>query len=180
MAVTAEPFVAVVLGDKWADMAPIVRLLALAMPLVTVQILFTPATTALGYARIQVWSSAAGAVIMPIAFFLGARYGAVGLAWSWVVGFPLLTIVTARLCIPIIGTSAKRLWQAALPSLLASIGMAAVVVIVDSFAHGLPALPRLALLVSSGVLAYAALILLVARDVLSEMLGLLKLKMARG
>jgi len=180
LAVTAEPFVAVVLGDKWLDMAPIVRLLALVMPLVTVQILFTPATTALGYARIQVWSAAAGAVIMPIAFLLGARYGAVGLAWSWVVGFPLLTIVTAKLCMPIIGISAGRLWRAALPSLLASVGMAAVVIIVDRFAHALPALPRLGLLVSSGVLAYAALILLVARNVLSEMLGLLKLRMARS
>lgn len=180
LAATAEPFVAVVLGDKWLGMTPVVRLLALVMPLVTVQIMFTPATTALGHARLQVWSAGAGAVIMPIAFFLGVRFGVVGLAWSWVVGFPLLTAVTAKLCMPVIGTSAGRLWRAALPSLLASVGMAAVVVTIDSFAQALPPVPRLALLVSSGVLAYAALIMLVARDVLSEMLGLLRLRMARG
>jgi O-antigen/teichoic acid export membrane protein len=180
LAVTAEPFVSVVLGDKWLEMAPIVRLLALAMPFVTVQILFTPATTALGHARVQVWSAAAGAVIMPIAFFLGVRFGIIGLAWSWVIGFPLLTIVTATMAMPIIGTSAARLWRAAMPSLLASIGMAAMVIVIDGFVHDWPALPRLALLVSSGVAAYGVLTMLVARDVLAEMVGLLKLRMARG
>ncbi|MFX7996870.1 oligosaccharide flippase family protein, partial [Acinetobacter baumannii] len=48
LAVTAEPFVLVVLGEKWAEMAPIVRALAIAMPLATLQILFPPAATALG------------------------------------------------------------------------------------------------------------------------------------
>jgi len=179
LAVTAEPFVSVVLGDKWLEMVPIVRTLALVMPLVTIQILFTPATTALGHPRIQVWSAAAGAAIMPIAFFLGVRWGAVGLAWSWLIGFPLLTTVTASLAIPVIGTSAGRLWRAVLPSLLAAIGMASVVVVIDGVAVALPPTARLALLVTSGIAAYAGLVLLFGRDMLTDMIAMARTRAAR-
>lgn len=172
LAVTAEPFVAVVLGGKWLAVAPIVRLLALAMPLVTVQILFAPATTALGQPRVQVWSAAAGAVIMPAAFLLGAPHGAIGLAWSWVLAFPLLAAVTAWLAMPVIGTSAARLWRAASPSLFAALGMAAMVIATDRLLGGWPAAARLALLVGVGAASYAALVLLTARTVVAELIAL--------
>lgn len=172
LAVTAEPFVTVVLGDKWVEMAPIVRLLACVMPVVTLQILFAPATTALGHPRVQVIAAAVGAGVMPVAFFLGARWGGVGMAWSWLLGFPLLAVVTAWMAMPIIGTSARALWQACLPSLLASIGMAAMVLMIDHLLGPVAPLPRLAVLVVSGVVAYAALTLLIARDMVAEVLAL--------
>ena len=174
LAATARPFVLTMLGAKWGEAAPIVAILALAMPFVTLQILFTPATTALGHARIQVMSAAAGAVIMPIAFFLGVGHGTTGLAWAWLIAFPLLTIVTARIAMPIIGTSAGALFRAILPPLLAAGGMAAVVILVDGVtAVAAPAL-RLALLVATGGVTYTALALIVARPVLIEMLALFR------
>ena len=48
LAATAEPLVLTVLGDKWRETAPIVHLLALAMPFMTLQMLFTPASDARG------------------------------------------------------------------------------------------------------------------------------------
>lgn len=179
LAVTAVPFVDVVLGDKWEEMAPIVRLLACVMPVVTLQILFSPATTALGHPRVQVLAAAAGAVIMPVAFLVGAQWGGVGMAWGWLIGFPLLALITARMAIPVIGTSAGAIWRACLPSLLASAGMATMVLIIDRLAGPLAPMPRLALLVSSGVVAYAALTMLVARDVVAEALALVQRRTAR-
>jgi O-antigen/teichoic acid export membrane protein len=41
-----------VLGPKWAETVPLVRVLALAMPFLTLQILFAPATNAIGRAGI--------------------------------------------------------------------------------------------------------------------------------
>ena len=99
-------------SDKWEEMAPIVRLLACVMPVVTLQILFSPATTALGHPRVQVLAAAAGAVIMPVAFLVGAQWGGVGMAWGWLIGFPLLALITARMAIPVIGTSAGAIWRA--------------------------------------------------------------------
>ncbi|MGZ2918631.1 hypothetical protein, partial [Pseudomonas aeruginosa] len=78
-------------------MAPIVRALAIAMPLATLQILFPPAATALGSPRVQVLAAMLGAVLMPAAFLIGARWGGVGMAWAWLIAMPLLALFTARL-----------------------------------------------------------------------------------
>ena len=48
LAATAEPLVLTVLGDKWRETIPIVHLLALAMPFMTLQVLFSPACDARG------------------------------------------------------------------------------------------------------------------------------------
>lgn len=173
LAVTAEPFVLTMLGAKWAQAAPVIALLALAMPFVTIQILFTPATTALGNARIQVISAGAGAVIMPVAFFWGVGHGPVGLAGAWLVAFPILTAFTATVAMPVIGTSAIALFRAILPALVAATGMAVIVLIVDA-ATGLRHPPlRLALLVGTGGVSYTALVMLVARPAVREMRALL-------
>lgn len=169
LAVTAEPFVLVVLGDKWGEMVPIVRLLACVMPLVTLQILFPPAATALGQPRVQVLAAMLGAVLMPVAFWIGARAdGGIGMAWAWVVTSPLLVLFTAWLAIPVIGTSASALWRACRPSLIAALGMAAGVMLLDRAIGGLLPAPRLIALVVTGVALYGALTLALARDVLRE------------
>ena len=41
--------------------------------------------------------AAVGAVLMPISFLIGIRFGAIGLAWAWLGAFPILTAITARL-----------------------------------------------------------------------------------
>src|SRR6185436_15096618 len=43
LAVTARPLVLTFLGAKWSEVVPLVPILALAMPLMTLQILFGPA-----------------------------------------------------------------------------------------------------------------------------------------
>jgi len=174
LATTAAPFVQTMLGPKWIEAVPIVAILALAMPFVTLQILFTPATTALGHIRIQVISSAAGAVIMPLGFLLTVRGGATGLAWTWLTAFPILAAFTAWIAMPIIGTSAAALARAVTPPLLAATGMAIVVELVDHLiAVQSPAL-RLALLVGTGGITYAVLALLVARPVVAEIIALFR------
>ena len=78
------------------EAVPIVRVLALAMPFVTLQILFAPAATALGRPRVQVYAAAAGAIVMPLAFFCRVRWGPVGMAWAWLAAFPLVTALYRR------------------------------------------------------------------------------------
>ncbi len=94
MAVTAYPMVEVLFGQKWLEMSPLVAILALAMPVMTLQILFTPANNALGRPQITAQTNMFGAVLMPITFLIGIQYGVFGLAWGWVIAFPILTIFT--------------------------------------------------------------------------------------
>ena len=172
MAVTAEPLVETLFGAKWLEMAPFVSVLALAMPFMTLQVMFAPVSNALGRPGITARIAAVGAVLMPIAFLLGIRFGAIGLAWAWLGAFPLLTAVTARLAGGAMGLRLMDLIRAAAPGLGCSIMMAGIVLIVDSLLPALPALVRLCVLVPSGALAFLAALMLCARGTLMELVSL--------
>jgi O-antigen/teichoic acid export membrane protein len=76
MAVTAGPLVEVVMGPKWTEASPLVAVLALAMPVMTLQILFHPALNALGMPQITLRNSVFGAVLMPTVYLYAVQYGA--------------------------------------------------------------------------------------------------------
>src|SRR3546814_113875 len=124
MAVVAEPLIQILFGSKWLGMAPLVTILAASMPCYALQVLFSPALNALGLPRLTARISAIGALIMPAAFLVGVQYGAMGLAFAWAFGIPLLTLATIRVAGSAMGLSFADIKQAVLPPLCASIPMA--------------------------------------------------------
>jgi O-antigen/teichoic acid export membrane protein len=169
LAATAEPLVLTVMGPKWAEAVPVVRLLAFAMPFVTLHILYPAATNALGRPRIAVVSTAAGAIILPIGFFIGVRFGPIGMAAAWVSAMPLLLLISSTLSLPVIGLSWRRLGATILPPLAAALVMGALVATLDRMLPILLPPPlRLAILVPTGVIAYAGLAMLLARDLIRQ------------
>jgi len=168
LAVTAGPLVLTFLGSKWAETAPLVPVLAMAMPLMTLQILFAPATNALGRPGLSVRTGLVGAALMPAAFFAGIQWGTMGLAWAWLGGMAVLLAATIEMSIPVIGTTRRALFAAVAPGLGASAAMALAVAALDS---GLPEMgngARLALLVAAGIAAYAGLLFAFARPIVDE------------
>jgi len=174
LAATAEPLVLTFLGAKWGAAAPIVRILALAMPMMTLQILFGPAINALGKARLAVRNGIAGAIIMPAAFLIGIHWGGIGLAWAWLAGMAALLAVTLALSLRIVGVSAGALARAVAPPLGASLAMAATVAALDSLAPASGPAARLALLVPAGAALYAGLLLVFARPIVVEVTRLVR------
>ncbi|MCA1661414.1 MAG: lipopolysaccharide biosynthesis protein [Novosphingobium sp.] len=174
LAATAEPLVEVVLGAKWRAAAPLLALLALAMPVMTLQVLFAPATNAVGRPGLATRSAALGAVVMPLAFLVGVQWGAVGVAAAWLAAYPLLTAVTAAWSLPAIGVRARALGEAILAPLLAGAAMAAAVVGVDRAAAVLPPAPRLGLLIAVGSATYLGWLLTFARPRLIELAELVR------
>lgn len=174
LAVTAEPLVLTVLGEKWRETAPIIPILAMAMPLMTLQILFAPATNALGRPSLAVWTGAFGAATMPVGFLIGIQWGTIGLACAWLAGMAVLLAFTIRLSLPAIGASVRALGAAVAPGLLASSAMAASVVLLDSALPPLGEAARLAALVSFGAAAYAALLLVFARSTVEEVIAIIR------
>ncbi|HKY80165.1 MAG TPA: lipopolysaccharide biosynthesis protein [Sphingobium sp.] len=172
MAVTAEPLVETLFGEKWLEMAPFVSILALAMPFMTLQVMFAPVSNALGRPGTTARIAAAGAVLMPIAFLIGIRFGAIGLAWAWLCAFPLLTAITARIAGRPMGLRLVDLVRAAAPAMGCSMLMAAAVMAIDSVLPPLPALARLAVLVPAGALAFLTALMLCARGTLMELVNL--------
>ena len=174
LATTAQPLVEVVLGEKWLEAAPLLAVLALAMPFMTLNVLFAPATNAVGRPGIGTRTAALGAVVMLLAFLAGVRWGAPGIAAAWLVGYPALTAITAAWSLPAIGLRARDLAQAVLPPVLAGIAMALTVTLVDRLTMGLPALPRLALLATCGSAVYLGWMTTFARPRMLEMLAMLR------
>jgi O-antigen/teichoic acid export membrane protein len=174
LAVTAEPLVLTFLGAKWRDSATLVPVLACAMPLMTLQILFAPATNALGRPAVAVRTGLIGALIMAAAFSAGINWGIEGLAWAWLGGMAALLAATIALSLPAIGVSRRALAAAIAPGLAAALTMAAAVAALDSQLPGLGDPARLALLVPFGAAFYAALLFLFARPLVDEMIALVR------
>ena len=92
IALVAEDFVRVVLGDKWLPAVAPLQILCFYVSLRSVVTLLPQVLTAIGEAR---WSARVGMMfvaVMPLAFLIGSRWGAVGIATAWLLVYPILTI----------------------------------------------------------------------------------------
>lgn len=172
MAVTAPELVYVLLGEKWLPIAPIVSVLALVMPLMTLQILFAPLNNALGHPEISARATMVGAAVMSVGFLIGAQYGVMGLAYAWVGGFPIVTIATFVLSRKHLDLTTSELARAAWPGLSAAAAMAVIVYLAGTTLPTMPAVARLAIMVALGISAYGAMLYLLARPALIELVQL--------
>jgi O-antigen/teichoic acid export membrane protein len=176
LSVSAPALVATLFQPKWAGMAPLVSLLALAMPFITLQILFAPLSFATGHARIPTLTALAGAIFFGAAFLIGVEYGARGLATAWLVASPLLLVATILLSRPAAKVGIADVAGAALPGLSCAGVMAGLVMALDHLTPvgALPALVRLLILVAAGGLVYAGALFAFQRDTLAELLRLVR------
>lgn len=174
LAVTAEPLVHVVLGEKWLEAAPLVRVLAIAMPFMTLQTLFAPATNARGLPGIAARLGAVGGVLLPIAFVIGVQFGVTGLTIAWVSVWPLYLAITAGRSLREVGLTTPALATAIAPPVLAGLAMAAIVALVDAGLPPLAPVSRLAILVGTGALAYGGWLALFARGTLGELIAFVR------
>ncbi len=172
LAAVAFPAVKVMLGDKWMASAPIVQLLCIAMPFMTLHVLFGPAANACGHPRVTTRSAVLGAVLMPLCYMVGVHWGAPGIAASWLVAYPLLTIISAAWIMPLIGVKARDLKDALLPPTLGALAMALGVTLLERALPPMPALARLGLEVATGGAIYACWMVTFARDRLCELADL--------
>jgi len=174
MAATADPLVAVALGPKWMEAVPVVHWLALAMPMMTLQVLFAPASDACGRPGISAQNSMTGALCLPIAFLVGVHWGVMGLVAAWFAAYPLYLAISTWRTLPVIGVKLATLVEAIAPSVLTAAAMALIVTGLDALLPPLPALVRLALLVGTGGAAYAGLLFLFARRMLVDSINLVR------
>ncbi|WP_332819443.1 lipopolysaccharide biosynthesis protein [Sphingopyxis sp.] len=174
LAVVAGPMIETLFGAKWLGMVPYIQLISLALILMTVQILFAPVTNALGKPSISMVSAMSGALLFPAAFLVGAQWGLIGMAWAWLVAAPLLLLVTARLSAPLIGVTLWDIARAMLPGLAPALVMAIGVGFASEAITplGLTAPVRLAALVALGVALYGALLWLLEREAIAEVIRL--------
>ena len=128
LAAVADNFVPVVLGGQWTAAAPIIRTIAVVMPLYALYTLMTPVVNAIGKPRVGLINSLIGLAIMPAAFLVGVRWGAIGLARAWLMGFPLMFVITTWRSLHAMRMGPGPVLRATAPALLCSALMAAAVI----------------------------------------------------
>lgn len=173
LAVVAPVLVPVLLGDKWSEIVPLLPILSVAMAMMTLQILFAPATNARGVPWAALRITMIGSVVMPSAYFIGSHWGVTGFAWGWVGGMAVLTCATVILSGGIIGLRIGSLARALAPQLAAALMMAAGVALM---LRALPAVPDIVALASAvllGVGLYLGALHLIAPDRMAEALHFL-------
>ena len=172
LAATSEPLVLTMLGEKWRETAPVVHLLALAMPFMTLQVLFTPASDARGRPGIGVRNGATGAIILATAFLVGVHWGPTGMGVAWILAYPLYLSISAWRTLPVIGVRARDVAAAVAAPAFGGIAMALVVGLVDRTLPPLDAHWRLAILVPIGAAVYASWMLVFARATIREVIAI--------
>lgn len=168
LALTAEPAVRLLFGEKWVEMAPIVAGLSLAMPFFAVQIVCSPATNAMGLPRVYLTTNTFGAVLFPLLFALTVDQGVTGFVHAWWIGTPALLLATLFFVLPRVGLAWRALVREMMPILLAGGLMALAVWLVRGEVAEWSAAAQLAVLVPLGGAAYLAALWLVARTYLFE------------
>jgi len=166
LALVADDFVTVVLGDRWASAAQPMRLLALAALLRTILPIFPQVLAAIDATHRQAQITLIGTLVLPPLFWLGARWGVSGVAAVWLVAYPcvagpfFVAYVLHR-----IQLRAAVLAQALWPATSAALIMAGVVYGLDVvMGDGWTAAIRLAASVATGALTYVAALALLHRD----------------
>lgn len=170
LAVVAPALVPVLLGEKWRGIVPLLPILSTAMAMMTLQILFAPATNARGVPMAALRITVIGSVVMPLAFFTGSHFGVIGFAWGWVGGMAVLTAATIRLSGPILGLGLGALARAVLPPAVAALAMAGLIALVLRWLPPVPDLLALAIAVPLGVALYGGVLHRIAPERIAEAL----------
>jgi hypothetical protein len=92
LAVTADLVVRIVLGPQWDAVVVPLQLLSFYAAFYSCQVLNAHVLLWTGQFRANMWLNVLAAVLLPIAFYIGAQQGLPGVAWSWVIAFALVNV----------------------------------------------------------------------------------------
>lgn len=164
MAVTADLVVAIVLGPQWTAVVAPLRILCIYAAFYSCQVLVGHLLLWTGRFRANMWCSVLAATLLPAGFYVGTRWGLSGIAWVWVIGFPLVNLPAFVIAFRAIGINGWQWLNAFVPAL---VGCAAMVGAVLATRAVLPATLPLPIYtvacVGLGIMAYLATLLLLFR-----------------
>jgi len=175
LSVTAPEIVDLVFGPNWTAARPVLGLLALAVTFRAVLLVVPNFLQGIGDSRASFWCTSVGAVIFPPAFVVGCRWGITGVAWAWLLGYPIMYAASAIIASRRGGLDIRRLLLAPLQPIVAGVIMMSVV------AAARPLLPRalpeiliFASLAAIGAATYGGIMLVLFRGLATEMLQIFR------
>src|SRR5207249_11514928 len=105
--------------------------------------------------RFVMWNDLAALIILPASFYVGSHWGIVGIAWGWVVAYPIVAFPLYRKTFLTIGMKTSEYLRALRPALDSTIVMTAAVLLLKYVIPEREPLPlRLALEIIAGAISY--------------------------
>ena len=164
LAVTADLVVQIVLGPQWSAVIVPLQLLCFYAAFYSCQVLISHVLLWTGQFRANMWLSILAAAGMPIAFYVGAGWGLEGVAWAWVIAFPVLSAPSLAIAFRTIRIGIGAWLNALWPALAACLAMTGAVLALRTILPAALSLPAYtALSVATGGLVYAAVLWLFYR-----------------
>jgi len=159
LALVAREMVPLVFGHKWEGMIGPLEILSCYAAFRSIVALLAKILTAVGNARYVMWNDLSALVILPIAFYIGSYHGTVGVAWGWVLAYPLIALPLYRKTFQAIDMKTGEYLRALRPALEGTIVMVlAVELVKHSVAPMRSLLFRLVLEVATGALCYVGVL----------------------
>lgn len=175
MALVANEFVLLVLGDKWRAVSAPLQVLAVYGALRSVTPLMSPLFFITGGSRIAMINGFVGMVLFPIGFLVGSQWGIVGIAMAWLIVHPLTLVLMYWHVLPSIGLSIWQYVRSLWPAVSSALVMVAAVSLVRMGIPGDASLAaRLVLLVLAGGAAYCLTLLALHRQRIRSFVTLMK------
>ena len=170
LAITADDFVLLALGDTWTAVIAPLQLLCIYTAIFSSQALVAHVLLWTGHFSTIMWLSLLALAVLPACFYFGAAYGLVGIAAGWLIGFPLSNFPAFIYVNRLLASSWTDYWHTFKPALAGCVVMLGVVALVrlllpEEWHHAL----RLTIQSSAGALTYAGFMLLAFGDRVREM-----------
>jgi PST family polysaccharide transporter len=161
IALVATDLVPVVFGTKWIFMIPPLQVLAVYATVRTISPTASQVLVVTGDTGYLMYVAGLAAIALPTAFYIGSRWGTIGIAVAWTIAHPVAVYLPLnvrlfrRLELPI-PHYLRALW----PAVSGCFVMAGAVALVHSQSLQTSAAVRLSAEVVAGALAYSACLLL--------------------
>jgi len=164
-ALVAHIAVPLVFGAKWLPTIPIMQILVVSSAIQSLAMLSHHVLIATGHAAVSTRVSVAAAIVLPIAFYLAARFsGTLAVAGVWLIAQPVLTFVSLTNVRRAVGLPLRRYFASLRAPAVSSAVMAVVVFATELMLPSSLPIVRLIAMCFAGIVAYTATFVLLYRD----------------
>jgi O-antigen/teichoic acid export membrane protein len=173
LALTADLVVPVALGPGWEAVIAPLRLLCVFTAFQNAQLLISHLMMWTGQFRAQMWCTIVSGVVVPLGFLVGVQYGLRGIAMVMALLYPLTNIPALILGFRTIAIRTRDWLSTQVPAAVSCAFMSAAVLGVRRVVAEDYSIPlQCALAILAGVLVYGAVMLLLFRGRLTQMMRL--------
>ncbi len=166
LGLVAPRFIPFALGDQWSELIVPLQILTVGAAMSSAMPLLPQVLNILKDARFSMRAGIAAAVVFPIGFLVGSRWGITGIAAAYVLLYPLVVVLPLLIRVrKLIGLSPTSYFSAILPATTATFGMAAGVMATRAlFPEGHVEMVHLLVEIATGVLGYFGTLVLFHRS----------------